>query len=162
MAGLVTFDASEFARFAQTFAAGPQVVSDESRVAMERSAILVQNTAKHNLQQQQVIDTGRLINSVAYQVTPFSATIGTNVTHAPSVEGGRRAGSAMPPPGSLTGWLSRHGLSTALDFVVRRSIARRGIPARPFLFPALERSTRQIEREFDEALLRIMRRLIGS
>jgi hypothetical protein len=49
------------------------------------------------------------------------------------IEHGRRPGAKMPPAGALLGWMARHGIPAEREFVVRRAIGERGIPAvRPF------------------------------
>lgn len=58
---------------------------------------------------------------------------GTNLPYAQVVEEGRSAGSAMPPSGALLGWMGRHGIPDTMEFVVRRAIGRKGIPAKRYM-----------------------------
>ena len=62
-----------------------------------------------------------------------------------SVEEGRRPGGRPPPPQTLVGWIRRHGLDVS-PFVLARAIGRRGIPAKPFMAPALRDATREAGR----------------
>lgn len=154
----ITFDAHEFIDLGDGLMASPKVVAEEAKRAMERSAITVQNAAKQNLQRLGAIDTGQLINSIAREVQPFEARIGSNKQYARPVEEGRAAGAVMPPAGSLLGWMERHDVPLELEFVIRRAIARKGIAARPYLIPALEQNRQQINREFAAAQRRIVKR----
>ena len=164
----ITFDAHEFVALGDGLMASPKVVAEEAKRAMERSAITVQNAAKLNLQRQGAIDTGQLLNSIAREVQPFEARIGSNKQYARLVEGAdeegrlhewsRRPGMPPPPPGSLLGWMNRHNIPEELETTIRFSIARKGIKARPYLIPALEQNRAQIDREFAAAQKRIVKR----
>lgn len=166
----ISIDVSQMIDFGQGLMVSERVVAEETRKALERSAILVQNDAKRNLQAHKAIDTSQLINSIAREVTPTEAQIGSNKAHARLVEGAdeqgnlhewsRRPEMPMPPKGSLLGWMNRHGIPAEAEFVIRRAIARDGIPARPYLIPALESNRRNIEREFAAAADRINKRLV--
>lgn len=158
----IHFDAHEFVDLGNGLLASPKVVAEESKRAMERSAITVQNAAKLNIQKQGAVDTGQLLNSIAREVQPFEARIGSNKQYARPVEEGRAAGATMPPAGSLDGWLQRHRIPLELSFVIRRAIAQRGIRARPYLIPALAQNRTQIDREFKAAQKRIVKRVMDS
>jgi hypothetical protein len=79
-------------------------------------------------------DTGVLRTSIVH--TTRSAPMGAAATigsKAPdvlvnTVEGGRRAGARMPPPGALLGWMGRKGIPASKEWSVRKGIAERGIP----------------------------------
>jgi phage gpG-like protein len=161
MATTMVVDVHEIFDLAKQCQGAAQIVAEETGVAMERSAILVQNAARTNIQQQHAIDTGRLLGSVTREVKPFEASIGTNVAYARPVEEGRQSGAPMPPTGSLLGWMNRHGIPAEREFVIRRAIARRGIRARPYLLPALENNRTQIAREFAVANRRIAARVLA-
>lgn len=158
MASTITIDASEIFQLAQQLNGSARIVAEESKVAMERSALTVQNAARLNLHNQQAIDTGQLVNSIAREVKPFEARVGTNKTYGATVEHGRQPGAPMPPPGSLRGWMARHGIPAVLEYVIRRAISRRGIRARPYLLPALEDNRAAITKEFTAAHLRAVKR----
>lgn len=65
------------------------------------------------------------------------STAGNPVEYGPPIAAGRSAGSTMPPPDELVGWMAAMGIE-ADPFVIARSIGRKGIPARPVLGPAIE------------------------
>lgn len=69
-----------------------------------------------------------------------SALVGAVSNHVLPVEFGRAAGRKPPPPGALTDWLRRHGLPESIEFVVARTIARKGIYPLPHLRPAFDRA----------------------
>lgn len=161
MVAEISIDVSQMIDFGQGLMVSERVVAEETRKALERSSILVQNDAKRNLQAHDAIDTGQLINRLFREVEPDEARIGSNLQHARPVEEGRRPGGPMPPSGSLLGWMNRHGIPAVAEFVIRRAIARRGIPPRPYLVPALESNRRNIEREFAAAADRINKRLVS-
>ena len=127
---------------------------DAARVEVKRSALNVQNGARRRV----AVDEGRLKNSITHETAPdgLAARIGTNVTYAPPVEFGRRAGT-MPPPGSLLGWLKRHGLPPEAEYAIRLKIARQGQAARPFLFPAFEQEVPSFNRRLRSALRKAAR-----
>lgn len=158
-AATITFDAHEILDLGEGLFVSARVVAEEAKRATERSAILVQNAAKVNIQQQKAIDTGQLLNSIARQVEPFEARIGSNKQYARNVEEGRAAGAAMPPGDSLDGWLRRHNIPLEASFPIRRAIQDRGIRPRPYLLPALETNRTAINREYQAAGMRIAERV---
>jgi hypothetical protein len=109
-------------------------------------------------------DTRRTEQSIRGRVRTVAGTvvgeIGSPLASAATIEFGRRAGSKMPPRGSLiaSGWLRRHGIPDSAEFAVRRAIARRGIRARPFLAPALA----DVQRRVTPALMAAGERTLQS
>ena len=140
----ITIDTSDldplFARCANAL----PIVERHFGNAMVRSTAAVQHDAMVLVP----VDTGHLRRSITTDVTPFVGRVGTNVAYARPVEEGRRPGAPMPPRGVLLEWMRRHDIPAAAEFLVRRSIARKGIKARPYLIPALERNEEGIRREF--------------
>lgn len=105
---------------------------------LDRSAIFLQGEARKNIYSVGAVDTGRLGNSIGIENDgDMSRLVGTNLTYAPTVEEGRKAGAKMPPAGALLAWMGRHGISADSEFAIRRGIARNGIAARPFFVPAV-------------------------
>lgn len=128
----------------------PNASRDGVRRHIKATALKVEVKAKELCP----VDEGRTRNSITHEVDAdgMGATVGTNLKSAPSVEFGRAAGRRMPPPGSLDGWMRRHGIPADADYAIRRAIAERGIPAKPFLFPALEYHRRGFYAELREIL----------
>lgn len=57
-----------------------------------------------------------------------SGFVETHSGYGAAVEGGRRAGAAMPPPAALLPWVRRAGLPAEAAFPIARAIGQRGIP----------------------------------
>ena len=82
------------------------------------------------------VDTGEFRDS--WDVDHGAGGIVTLTNGAPgaaAIDGGRRAGSAMPPPEALIGWVDRHldvaeGRQASVAFVIARAIAQRGLKPR--------------------------------
>jgi len=154
-------DVSQLVTLSKRYAAAGPIVQDELVNAGERSALAIEGLAKRYAP----VDTGTLRRSITHEAKPYAggvrATAGTNVPYAEAVEKGRRAGASMPPRGVLiaSGWLRRHGLPDSAEFVVRRAIARRGIPARPYLIKAFSELKPQIVKEFQAMPGRVFLRL---
>lgn len=78
------------------------------------------------------------------------------------VEGGRRAGAKMPPSDAILQWvrkyrIARTGISeNSLVYLIRRSIADKGIKPRPFLNTIIENVEKQIEALLSEFLESIL------
>lgn len=151
----ITVDASDVLAFTRRFANAQPIVERQFRTAMIRATAQVQ----HDAMALAPVDTGTLRRSLTTDVTPFVGRVGTNLPYAPVVEYGRREGAPMPPAGALLPWMRRHGISAEAEYAVRLRIARRGIRARPYLIPALERNREAIEREFALAMDAALREL---
>lgn len=158
----VQFDFSSVHRMAAKYQGGTKIVMDETRKAISRAVIQIEGDAKRIVP----TDTHTLQRSLTHQVTStansVTGRVGTNLTYALAVEEGRRAGAAMPPSGSLTGWMARKGIDARFEFVVRRAIGRRGIRARPYLKPAFVKNRAAISREMDQVLRRVSQRLAAG
>jgi phage gpG-like protein len=156
-------DAGEIVAFGRSCAGAEPVVRTEMATAMERSIRAVEGRAKAVVP----TDTHHLQRSITSRVVPAAGAgvvglVGTNVPYGEVVEKGRGAGKPMPPTGSLLGWMRRHGIEAKLEYVVRRGIGRRGIPARPYLSRALGELEPEVRREFAQVMGRVLRRLGGG
>ncbi|UCD58647.1 MAG: HK97 gp10 family phage protein [Candidatus Hydrogenedentota bacterium] len=98
------------------------------------SGIDVQREAKERLRDQRTWDLGNLANSI--MVDPVEdgmvAEVGPEAPYGPCVEHGTK--KHFPPPDALEGWAKRHGFDSAWPICL--AIAKRGLKAKPFLFPA--------------------------
>lgn len=124
----------------------------EFKTAMIRSTAALQNEVQANTPWA----TGTLRRSITTDPTPYLGTVGTNVPYAPVVEYGRRPGAAMPPAGSLLRWMKSKQIDPQYEFVIRRAIARRGIPARNMFRNAFEKLQPDVVAEFQAALTRFV------
>lgn len=98
------------------------------------SGIDVQREAKERLRDQGAWDLGNLANSILVERTDggMVAEVGPTAPYGPYREFGTRP--HFPPPDALEGWAKRHGFKSA--WPICKAIAKRGLPATPFLFPA--------------------------
>lgn len=98
------------------------------------SGLDVQREAKEKLRDQRTWDEGNLANSIMtdFKQAGMVAEVGPEAPYGPYVEFGTKP--HFPPPDALEGWAKRHGFDSAWPICL--AIARRGTPARPFMFPA--------------------------
>lgn len=156
MATDIRIDADDLNELLDRFGDATSIVVREMQTAMVRATAAVQADAQVLVP----VDTGTLRRSITTDVTPFVGRVGTNLLYGAVVEEGRRPGAPMPPSGSLLDWMRRHGIPAEQEFAVRRSIARKGIRARPYLVPALERNQDGIRREFEAANERALAKVL--
>jgi hypothetical protein len=150
------------AEFTGRMRQAPAIVGTALRRAVDRCTALGERGSKTMVP----VDTGHLRRSITASRATFAGGVargawGTNVPYARPVHDGRRAGAPMPPAGALTGWLRRHGIPIAAEFVVRRAIGQRGIPPRRFLADVLTRLEPRFRAEFDQARREIVAALAG-
>jgi HK97 gp10 family phage protein len=94
--------------------------------------------------------TGDLRQSVKWDVTGLTATIGPTAKHAEFVEKGTRPHWTSARPGSsLYKWASLKGIS---PYAVQRSIALKGTKAHPFVEPTHTLMEPRIIRRFDSEI----------
>lgn len=98
------------------------------------SGVDVQREAKERLREQGAWDQGNLASSILVERVESGkfAEVGPVAPYGPHVEFGTRP--HFPPPDALEGWARRHGFDSA--WPICKAIAKRGLKAKPFLFPA--------------------------
>jgi len=98
------------------------------------AGIDIQREARQKLRDMQAWDLGNLANSIIVDLVSGGsiAEIGPEAPYGPYVEYGTKP--HFPPPDALEGWAKRHGFSSA--WPICKAIAKRGLKARPYLFPA--------------------------
>lgn len=140
-------------------------VEPATRKALIASAEALVNRQRDNLTKHGRIDRGDdkgLLGAISFVITGrranLTATVGptakdgTFFDQARTVEGGRAAGSKMPPPGALLPWLGRKGKPPEAEFPIGAKIAREGIPAAPFVGPSLEQEAHTLDRNAESIL----------
>jgi hypothetical protein len=157
----IRFDASEIFAFAKAAATMPHVIGDETFEGMSRTSTAVQQRARSNLQSAGAVDTHGLLDSIETHVGSWESEIIPTAPWAINVEEGRKAGAKMPPSDPIEAWMARHGIPLELSFVIRRAIGERGIPARPFLKPALEANRTKFEQEMQDAIDRAVGKIFS-
>lgn len=79
------------------------------------------------------VDTGQARQGIHSESERLEATVKANALHTSIIEYGRQPGK-FPPIEPIRRWVERKGID-APAFVVARSIATKGIKARPFFYP---------------------------
>ena len=106
------------------------------------------------------VNTGRFLGAWRSHAIAGGAEVRNDAPYAAIIEGGRRAGAAMPPRHVMVAWAQRRlGLSVKeakrIAFVLARAIARRGLKPRKILENAIpeisaaarEEMNREIQKE---------------
>ena len=133
---------------------------------------------ERNAKQAAPVDMGRLRADIQREVTVsdegavVDARIVNSVQYAPFVEFGTLSNVELPPDladvaiqfdrskfGSfgellenIQGWAARKGLPPESAYPIARKIARQGVSAQPYLYPAWQRERPKLVRELTEAL----------
>jgi hypothetical protein len=132
-------------------------VPKRTRDAMETSLLLIERDARAAVPQDTRALMGSISSTIASRAGALEGTVGPSKRYGYFVEYGRRPGK-MPPLQAIEGWARRHGLN---PFLVARAIGRRGVKARPFMLPALEKNEKRIFDLFAQAGARIAARIAG-
>jgi HK97 gp10 family phage protein len=82
------------------------------------------------------VDTGNLKQKIKIEFGELTASVYTESGYAAYVEFG--TGPHFPPSEPLEVWASRHGMDEGAGFAIAKAISERGLPAQPFLGPAVE------------------------
>lgn len=80
--------------------------------------------------------SGALHDSIRWEVTEQAEGANLSVFANDTifyVFSGRRAGAKMPPKEPIATWMAQVGIDPKLNWVIRRSIAKKGIPAKNYL-----------------------------
>ena len=138
------------------------------RRELTASLLLIEADAKAHVAQ----DTRALARSITSRVDgiglDLAGQVGPSLNYGANVEFGRRAGAKMPPVDALLGWVVRHGLARSpkqargVAFAIARKIARRGIPPRPYMAPALARNLPDIRARFARIGVEVVASLRGG
>lgn len=114
----------------------PKEKEAEVKAEVGDYALRIQKRAKMYLRTQQTMDTGNLANSILAEFSPteIEAEIGPTAVYGPYQEFGTKP--HFPPLEALEAWARHHGFESA--WPICKAIARRGLPARPYLGPAYE------------------------
>jgi hypothetical protein len=119
----------------------------EIKKAMQEVGLETVQTMKDILTSKNAVATGTLRDSLNATTTEGDDLLDTQITavdYAIFVDKGRRAGDRMPPVQAIKDWINQRkirvqGRSTEqLAWAMAKSIAKKGITARPFIAPSLE------------------------
>ena len=134
----------------------------------------VVTNAKSILLRNKKIATGKLYNSIKYNV---SSNGDISFEYAPEgkwVEQGRRKGARFPPPAPILKWIKVKGIKgrdpktgkfikdTALVFLFQRAISRDGIKPLPFMQMAIDKAMQQLMADLEKSLAAYYGGIIGQ
>ena len=162
MPARITADFSEVRALAQRVSRVGPAVERETEQAMRLVVLAGENRVKEKYR----VDTGdgrrRVTGRVDRLPGAVGGRVGTTDPKAETLEKGRRPGAAMPPEGSLVGWMRRHGMDPRNEFVLRRAIARRGIKGDHAFRDALAELAPLAAREFAGVADRVRAVVLGA
>jgi hypothetical protein len=148
---------------------------DKSILEIEKKwAQKVVTNAKSILLRNKKIATGKLYNSIKYNV---SSNGDISFEYAPEgkwVEQGRRKGARFPPPAPILRWIKVKGIKgrdpktgrfikdTALVFLFQRAISRDGIKPVPFMQLAIDKAIQQLMVSLENSIVAYYNKQIGQ
>jgi len=144
---------------------------DAVRKAVYGSALKIQENARRNAP----THFGRLKSDIQFGMTPgkdsFEAQVYNTVDYAPFVEFGTKSKVDVPEEltlyaqqfrgsrgsfddllESIERWVHLKGMPPEAAYPIARKIAREGVAAQPYLFPAVENERPNLERKLKEAI----------
>jgi hypothetical protein len=101
--------------------------------------------------------TGKLYNSVKYKIEYGEDSVRLIFLAEDywiNIEKGRKAGSKMPPVNEIKKWIIARGIpyKPGLDYKIARSIAKKGIKARPYMKDTVNQLNNKYDKSIAEAL----------
>ena len=102
------------------------------------------------------IDSIRIIPPASNSYLTVTGSVESDSEYMYNIEFGRTAGSTMPPPDALIGWIGRHPGFTGTPFVLARAIGERGIVGRDPWSKAFDLIQPVADRLIEDAFNRIM------
>src|SRR5262245_3364065 len=129
--------------------------------ANERTANEIADLARRNIKNIDAYATGAMYAGIQVTSSPGGLvfTVGCTEKYAPFVEMGTRP--HFPPLDAIREWCRVRGIPESAAFPIARQIARRGLPERPFLFPAFYQGMRQHANRVRAAVQGGLRKLLA-
>src|SRR5262245_5044325 len=111
--------------------------------ANEQTANYIADLARRNIRNIDAYATGAMYAGIQVSSSPGGLvfTVGCKEKYAPYVELGTRP--HWPPLDAIREWCRVRGIPETAAFPIARAIARRGLPERPFLYPAFYQGMRE-------------------
>ncbi len=136
----------------------PEVIKAEQAWAQQ-----VVTNAKSILIQNKKVASGRLVNSIKYNVNSQGKISFLYAPEGKWVTQGRRKGARFPPPAPISRWIKEKGIqgrdkkgrfisNKSLTFLISRGIARDGIAPLPFMKTAIQQSIKQLGKALKTSL----------
>jgi hypothetical protein len=126
----------------------------------------VVSNAKSILIQNRKVASGRLVNSIRYNVNSQGKISFIYDQDGKWVTQGRRRGSRFPPPAPILKWIKEKGIKgrdkkgrfisdKSLTFLISRGIARDGIKPLPFMKMAIQQSIKQLGKSLKTSIAKV-------
>jgi len=139
----------------------PEVIKAEQAWAQQ-----VVTNARSILIQNKKVASGRLVNSIRYNVNAQGKISFLYDQDGKWVTQGRRRGSRFPPPAPISRWIKEKGIqgrdkrgrfisNKSLTFLISRAIARDGIKPLPFMKMAIDKSIKQLGKALKTSLAKV-------
>jgi len=124
----------------------------------------VVTNAKSMLLRNKKIATGKLYNSITYNVSSDGDISFSYAEEGKYVESGRRRGARFPPPAPILKWIKIKGIKgrdrttgrfikdKALVFLIQRAISRDGIKPVPFMQLSIDKATQKLLLDLDKSI----------
>ena len=136
----------------------PEVIKAEQAWAQQ-----VVTNAKSILIQNKKVASGKLVNSIRYNVNSQGKISFLYAPEGKWVTQGRRKGAKFPPPAPISRWIKEKGIqgrdkrgrfisNKSLTFLISRGIARDGIAPLPFMKTAIQQSIKQLGKSLKTSL----------
>ena len=134
----------------------------------------VVTNAKSILLRNKKLATGKLYNSITYNVSSDGDISFSYAEEGKYVESGRRRGARFPPPAPILRWIKVKGIKgrdpktgrfikdTALVFLFQRAISRDGIKPVPFMQLAIDKATQQLMVDLEKSIAAYYEREIAK
>lgn len=136
----------------------PPEAKTEFQKAMVSSTTKIKNDIQANITSKGISNTGQLRRSVNVIKASFDkGIVGVGEKYGLFVEGGTRP--HFPPVAPLERWAQTKLGQSGLGFVIARKIAQRGTKAQPFVEPAYKQDINFVVKQFDYAILKLVRSL---
>jgi hypothetical protein len=157
----VEYDASELFALANSMKGAKRIVTQETTKALTKGGKLVEAQAKQNLQANGSLASGALMTGFVMKVSAYVLIVTNTRPYAINVEEGRKPGGKMPPSDAIAAWMAIKGIAPELNFVIRRGIAKHGIPPKPFMGPAFDHSLPTLLKLIEAATVAASQRIVG-
>jgi hypothetical protein len=137
----------------------PNTIEEEKKWAQQ-----VVTNAKSILLKNRKIASGRLVNSIRYNVNSQGKISFLYDQDGKWVSQGRKPNSRFPPPAPIARWIKEKGIKgrdqktgrfisdRSLTFLISRAIARDGIKPLPFMKMAIQQSIKQLGKTLKTSL----------
>ena len=148
---------------------------DQAIIEVEKKwAQNVVSNAKSILLNKKKIATGRLYNSIRYNVSSDGSISFSYAEEGKYVESGRRRGARFPPPAPILKWIKIKGIKgrdrttgrfikdKALVFLIQRAISRDGIKPVPFMQLSIDKATQQLMVDLEKSIAAYYEREIAK